>query len=615
MLPYKWRRRGYKLRQKMKQWRRTLAFYIFDFDTRVYEINQTLEPYLRGFSFVLALTALASVIIPYGFNIEGTALQWLEWVEMGVLAGFVVQYFFRLMMTPNRLEFVRYRWMESIASAIALVFIGQLLFYFLFKLGREVDLFGFTITYAATIAVIQGYLIFFILVKSLHALPKFIARQRNTGQFLILSFAGIIGFGALMLMLPKATVAEGSMSLVNAFFTATSAICVTGLIVVDTATHFTLFGELIILTLIQLGGLGIITFATFLALFVSEGFTVGQKNILKEVVREKDIRLITTTLKRIVGLTLTVEAIGALVYYFSWSSQVLPEGERLLFSIFHAVSAFCNAGFSLFTDSLADPGNATNVPVNITTMLLIILGGLGFPTIWELLHRGKSGKKRWSVQTRIILIMTAVLLVGGTVGFWLLEQSHLLKGDSFADSLLYAAFQSVTTRTAGFNTLDIGALAPSTTLIVILLMTIGAAPASTGGGIKTTTVYVLFSSAVNTIRGRSRMEIGHRTIPEPVLRRAITSLTLAFICLTISTVLLSVVEDASLIDLIFEEISAFATVGLSRGITFDLSKWGKLIIMVSMFAGRVGSLTLAASFVAKRDNRKYRYPYESIMVS
>jgi potassium uptake TrkH family protein len=465
---------------------------------------------------------------------------------------------------------------------------------------------------------LKGYLLFIVIIKFLQYLPELLEDQKNTARFLVYSFLSIIAAGTVLLMLPGATQDGNGLAFIDALFTSTSAVCVTGLIVVDTATHFTLFGELVIMTLIQLGGIGIITFATFLFLFISGGLGVGQMNTVKEMVAEKNTSLVTATLKKVVGFTFLVEAIAVVAYYVSWDMEFSSQGQRFLFSAFHAVSAFCNAGFSLFTNSLADAHNATNWPVNITTMILIVLGGLGFTVIWELIQR-RTERKMWrrhlSIHSRVVLATTGILIVVGTVLVLILEWDKTLAGHSTVDKFLLSLFQSITTRTAGFNTLDIGVIGIPAILGMLILMLIGGSPASTAGGIKTTTFAVLVRSMTMSIRGYSRMEMFKRTIPNSIIFRAMTVILLAVSCISISTILLTVVEDHAFLDLLFEEVSAFATVGLSRGITGDLTSWGKSIIIVSMFLGRVGILTFMVAFASRADNRKYRYPEESIMVS
>ncbi|NIT57308.1 MAG: hypothetical protein GWN00_14055, partial [Aliifodinibius sp.] len=250
---------------------------------------------------------------------------------------------------------------------------------------------------------------------------------------------------------------------------------------------------------------------------------------------------------------------AVIVYYISWDIEFTSQGERFLFSVFHAISAFCNAGFSLFTNSLADAQNATNWPINIITMVLIVLGGLGFTVVWELIQHRKKQKiwrRHLSIHTRVVLVTTGILVVAGAGLILVLEWDKTLSGYSISDKFLLSLFQSITTRTAGFNTLDIGVLGIPALLGMLILMLIGGSPASTAGGIKTTTFAVLVRSMTMTIRGYSRMEVFKRTIPSSVIFRAMTVILLAVSCISISTILLTIVEDHAFVDLLFEEVSA-----------------------------------------------------------
>jgi potassium uptake TrkH family protein len=462
---------------------------------------------------------------------------------------------------------------------------------------------------------VQLYLVLLIAIKFVQVIPEIIAKSQNLARLVLGGFMALILVGAFLLMLPASTVDGLGLSFVNALFTSTSAVCVTGLIVVDTATHLTLFGQTIIMVLIQLGGIGIITFATFLALYLTGGIGVTERSALKNIIQQDDVRAVSSTIKIIVLLTLGIELIGALGYFISWSEEIPDIGARAFFSAFHAVSAFCNAGFSVYTNSLAGPINATAFDINIITMVLIILGGLGFTTIWELLSRRKGNRKRLTVHSLVVLKMTAILIIGGWILVSVLEWNGVLSPFEAGEKLLVALFQSVTSRTAGFNTIDTGALDISTALIVIVLMSIGAAPSSTAGGLKVTTVYILFVSMLATIQGKKRLEVAHRTIPNDIVFLAISSTFLAFSVLTISTILLVIFEDFSFFDILFEQVSAFMTVGLSRGITAELSDPSKLVLTATMFLGRVGLLTFAVAFATKTDNRNYRYPEESVLVA
>ncbi|WP_445665420.1 TrkH family potassium uptake protein [Fodinibius sp. AD559] len=613
--PNKWRKKWNRLQERWQNFKKRANLFFHYVQDDIYEIDKVAHPYLRVFSALLIVLVIVSLLIPLGFELTPEMKQLNQQVEGWLVFGFVLNFLLKFILTTSREAFLRKRWFEGVLSAFSLVvladfatsanIIGSLVF-----IVEDPE--GFFLQF------LKGYLLFIVIVKFLQYLPELLEDQKNTARFLVYTFLSIIAAGTLLLMLPGATQDGNGLAFIDALFTSTSAVCVTGLIVVDTATHFTLFGELVILTLIQLGGIGIITFATFLFLFISGGLGVGQMNTVKEMVAEQNTSLVTATLKKVVGFTFLVEAIAVVAYYVSWDMEFSSQGQRFLFSVFHAISAFCNAGFSLFTNSLADAHNATNWPINITTMVLIVLGGLGFTVIWELIQRRKE-KKIWrrhlSIHTRVVLSVTGVLIVIGTALILILEWNETLAGHSTAEKLLLSLFQSITTRTAGFNTMDTGAIGIPAILGMLILMLIGGSPASTAGGIKTTTFAVLVRSMTMSIRGYSRMELFKRTIPNSVIFRAMTVILLAVSCISISTILLAIVEDHAFLDLLFEEVSAFATVGLSRGITGDLTSWGKSIIIVSMFLGRVGILTFMVAFASRADNRKYQYPEESIMVS
>ncbi|WP_441000151.1 TrkH family potassium uptake protein [Fodinibius sp. SL11] len=615
-IPYHWKQKWIKLLQRWRSFKKEANLNLHYLQDDLYEIDKVAKPYFRAFTVLLSLLVIASILIPIGFELDPEMRELNQQLEIWVIIGFVLSFVLRLGFTSDRPAFLQNRWFEvilSIFSVLVLTDIGVSLITFI-----DAYIFGIDDPREAFITFLKGYLLLFVIIKFVQFLPELLDQQKNTARFLVYSFLSLIAVGTFLLMLPGATQDGLGLQFIDALFTSTSAVCVTGLIVVDTATHFTLFGELVILTLIQLGGIGIISFATFLFLFISGGLGVGQMNTIKDMVAEKNTSLVASTLKRVVGFTFAVEAVGAIAYYISWEVSFPNQGQRILFSVFHAVSAFCNAGFSLFTNSLADPLNATNMGINITTMTLIVLGGLGFTVIWELIRK-RTDKGRWrsrlSIHTRTVLVTTAVLIIAGTGFILWMEWGNTLRGYSYGNKFMLSLFQSITTRTAGFNTVDTGAIGISATLVMMIFMFIGGSPASTAGGIKTTTFAVLMRSISMTIKGYNRMELFNRTIPNSTIFRAVTVLLLAFSCISVSTILLSVVENHAFLDLLFEEISAFATVGLSRGITGDLSAWGKFIIVVSMFLGRVGILTFMVAFASRMDTHKYEYPEETIMVS
>lgn len=589
-----------------------------DVEVELYDLDLKLRPYFRGLGVFLMILALVSLISSLGFKLSDEYNRLVEYMDAIIVVGFSVLFVSRMLFTSQRGDLIK----SHILEAILFVLLISVTLLYLLGLDSIVTflggLLGIQHAFPALVALTKIYLVLLVVAKFIQATPILLSLQRHPAQIIVTSFLTIIFIGAFLLMMPRATVDGQGLSFINALFTSTSAVCVTGLIVVDTATKFTVLGQVVIMILIELGGIGIITFATLFALFVSNGLGVGQMMFLKDVLSEDRAQETFAMIKRIIGMTLFIETLGVMGYYFSWANVFPDPGTRLYHSIFHSISAFCNAGFSTFTANLAGEGSQLNVGVNITTMLMIIFGGLGFTTIWELVRgnpRRQIRNRKLSVHARLVLIVTALLIVGGAASFAFLEWNNVLAGYSFGNKMLISFLQSVSTRTAGFNTINIGAMHASTTVVFLTLMAIGASPASTGGGIKTTTIAVIWLSVIATVRGHDRVEFAKKTIPTSTIFTALTAFTLAAICLFVFTLLLTITEHLPFLDLLFEEFSAFATCGLSRGITANLSYWGKLIVTISMFIGRVGSVTLALAFAKRIDKRQYKYPKESVIVA
>lgn len=616
--PKSWKRFYISVLVQFKNFKKRVRNNFQDVEVELYDLNKVAEPFFHKLNMLLVLLAVLSIIASEGFELSNFHATWNGYFEFAIVIGFTFTYLMRLLFTSNRKQLIKKRFVESF-----LVF--TLLLFGLFYLVDEKDLvlslnylFDIENSFSTLILLTKIYLILIVLVKGVRAAPIIISLKRKPTQVVAFSFLSVITIGALLLMTPRATVDGQGLEFINALFTSTSAVCVTGLIVVDTATHLTFYGQLIVMILIQIGGLGIITIATLFALYVSTGLGVGQMIMVKGSIGETRTFAAFDTIKKIVGITLIIEALGVLGYYLSWGDLFDDNGTRFFFSLFHAISAFCNAGFSVFTNSLADQVNALNYGVNITTMLLIITGGLGFTSLWELLKGNPQRKIRnWqlSLHTRLVLISTGILIVFGTVAFIGLEWDGVLAEYQTSDKILVSLFQSITTRTAGFNSVDVGGLGISTTVVFLALMIIGASPSSTAGGIKTTTVSVLVLSVWSTITGKKKVEFAKRRISQDTVSTAITVFFLAGVCLFVFTLLLTITEDLPFMDLLFEEFSAFATVGLSRGITSSLSDAGKCIIIISMFIGRVGIITLALAFAKHKKSKKYSYPSESVIVA
>lgn len=446
------------------------------------------------------------------------------------------------------------------------------------------------------------------------------------------SFLFLILIGTGLLLLPNSTV--NGITMIDALFTSTSAVCVTGLIVVDTATHFTLFGQIVILVLFQTGALGVMTFTSFFGFFFRGSFSFENQIFIQDFINEDKISEIFRTLFKIIFFTLSVEFIGAILVYFLVDTSVIPDQwDKIFFSIFHSVSAFCNAGFSILSNGLYEEGVREMYHVHLVLAFIIILGGLGFPIIFNFFRYVKyiilsryhlySSNTPIVHKTRIInvnsklaLYTTTSLLIIGFVTFLIFENNHTLKGLSTYGKIVTAFFGAVTPRTAGFNTVDMGALSMSTVLIYLLLMWVGASPGSTGGGIKTTTFAVAILNSFSLGRAKDRVEAFRREINNESVRRAFAVMTLSFLVIGISVFLVKYFDpQLPLVNVAFECFSAFSTVGLSLGITGELSNPSRIVIIFTMFLGRVGTLTLMVGFLRNIRTLNYHYPSESIFIN
>ncbi|MBN1755267.1 Trk family potassium uptake protein [bacterium] len=435
---------------------------------------------------------------------------------------------------------------------------------------------------------------------------------------LVGSFVAIIIAGTLLLLLPRATV-SGKISFVDALFTATSATCVTGLIVVDTGTYFAKFGQTVILLLIQLGGLGLMTFATFFALIIRGELGLRERMLLGDILNIRAFSKIKSLIKSIIVATVLIEMTGAILIYLVFKGTP-PAGEGGLYSsIFHSVSAFCNAGFSLFSTSFIE--YQSHLGMNLIITGLIILGGFGFVVIadiWRYITSPFKDKFRrlphFSLQTRVVFSTSLILIALGTVIIFTIDYNHHLANLPLGTKLLASYFQSVTSRTAGFNTLDIARVHIGTLWILVILMFIGASPGSTGGGIKTTSFATLFALIKSKIKGIGEVNLFNRRIPLDVIHGAIMVTVLGFSVFFTGALILSITESAAFEHILFEVMSAFGTVGLSCGITSSLSTIGKLVITVIMLVGRIGPLTLIFAIPSKRSEGKFRYTEERVMI-
>jgi len=455
--------------------------------------------------------------------------------------------------------------------------------------------------------------------KDYHLMILFTLQPART---MVVSFMFTIMIGTVLLMLPAATQAGIHMPFVDALFTATSATCVTGLAVVDVGTYLSRFGQIVLATLIQVGGLGVMTFSASMAYLLRRKGNMRGDSMLQSALDTNTISELKTLVTFIIAMTFAIEGGGMLALAFKWHGVAPGCGTipgALYQAGFHSVSAFCNAGFSTFPDNLM---SFTSDGFTLTViMLLIIFGGLGFIVIMDLLKYGRhllnprnTRRPQLRLQTRMVLPMTLILIFAGAALLYLFERNTSLAPLAMKDRIFAALFQSVTARTAGFNSVNIGLLTPVSTMILIVLMFIGASPGSTGGGVKTTTVVTLWAAISAHLRRREHVQLFNRTLPTETVLKAGYVVILSLVVTTITVLMVTLTNKQDPLNIIFESVSAFGTVGLSRGITPLLDDSGKLWLTLLMFIGRVGVLSLAYSLANTRKPAQYEYAQERVMI-
>lgn len=438
--------------------------------------------------------------------------------------------------------------------------------------------------------------------------------QLDPPKILVLGFATIILLGTILLTLPIATEGGEGLTFLDALFTATSATCVTGLVVVDTGDTFSLFGELVILSLIQVGGLGFMTFGTFLFMLLGKKISLKERLLLKEAYNNISLAAIVKLVKRILLFSVVIEAIGGTVLSIRFSFD-MPVGQAIYFGFFHAISNFNNAGFDLMGEFRSLTPYVGDAVVVFTITTLIILGGLGFIVMNELYEYRKT--RRLSINSKIVLMATFILVGGATILIFLFEygNSQTLGSLSLTDKVLGAFFHGVTPRTAGSNTLSIADLTHSTLFLTIFLMFIGGGSGSTAGGIKISTFALLMATIWTQFKGKEDVVLYKRRIETDTILKALTVAMSGVIIVTIITLLLSITDEGfPFIMYLFEAASAFGTVGLSMGLTPELSSLGRIFIIFTMFVGRLGPLTLGYALTKRRKKEAYRHPKGNIMI-
>ncbi|MEE9369892.1 MAG: potassium transporter TrkG [Sedimentisphaerales bacterium] len=587
--------------------------------------NKRLEKVLIGINVLTAAAVAMSFVMLFGFDTLLLPAKILYAVQIVLLCVFIAEKIVRLFNAASKAEFFRTNWFEiPLLLALAIAVLGA---------GRW---FGEVDSVAVRRVAVGFYLVLQVVIKVCRTVVNLAASGRSPTRTLIVSFLVLIVSGAGLLMLPRASATE-NVSFVDALFTATSATCVTGLIVKNTGNDFSLMGQLVILSLIQLGGLGIVVFGAVFALLLGQALSLRERVAMQDLLSARTLGRISNMIVFIFAGTFLIEAVGAVSLLGMWDDApgwIGNVNQRWFCSIFHSISAFCNAGFSLFEDSFISYNRTWYIYVVICP--LIVLGGLGFGVLYDLAHIAADKVRRFfkrlihkqyrfsmeaptrmQLQTKIVLSVSAFLIVFGTLAILLFERyanntnpvENIGVGDAF--------FQSITARTTGFNTVDISSLSASSRFILILLMFVGGSPGSTAGGIKTVTLAVVIMTVVAALRKRQEVEMYKRSIRIVVVGRAITVTLLFVVVLFTATLALSITENTngfSMAEVMFEASSALGTVGLTTGITPSLTTAGKLIIIAVMLIGRLGPLTLLAALTFNLKPAQYNYPQEAVVV-
>lgn len=578
---------------------------------------------LRRIEIIALIIGLIAIVILHGLLKITTIVHW----ELGATIVFAMVYFLfslsiRYLWHLSRKEFVKKHLIYLLISGLwLLTSLTILIFHNLIPNQLELIL-----------DVSEFCLLLRSLYETILLIRRVSSRGWNPALIVAASFLILITIGTVLLMFPSARVqglsdkeSETAPFLV-ALFTSTSACCVTGLTVVPTGSYWSRTGHTIIMFLFQIGGLGILTFGAFFAAAFGRTMQFRESVTFSEMLESHQRGDVRRLLLAILGITIFTELTGA--FFLSGLWPELPWGDRIFHSIFHSISGYCNAGFSLMDDNLLNMGHHWQVWGVMPA--LIIIGGLGFAVNYNFMLYGithfsnfsvrkplfnhPTQKVRLTISSRLVFITTLFLLVSGTLGIYLLESIHLQKEVSSAELLNSSWFQSVSFRTAGFNTIDLGELQPQSKLFAVLLMFIGASPGSTGGGVKTVVFALALLSVWSLLKGRDRVEIMGRTIPGTLINRSLTIISLGILVLMSSTLLVVLFENRQdiFLDHLFETTSAFATVGVSTGITADLTTPSHWVIILTMFIGRVGPLTALIALTNRGPSYRYSYPEESV---
>lgn len=571
---------------------------------------------LRVCSLVVSIVTIACIFCYHGLFITPQTKNLIRWMVHASLFFYVIKYFVLLFYSLHRTKYIQQSWIEFI---IILLLILQFISVHFFHIDI-VDAQNFENIY---LIFIQFYFLIIVLVELAKASGSLGKYHLSPPILMVASFLFLIAIGTILLMMPRMT--TNGISFIDALFTATSASCITGLSVVSTSACFTFKGQVVILMLIQLGGMSILSFATFFSTFLSRSMVgLRYQYMIRDMMSADRLSDSVGLLRSIVLTTFIIEAAGVAFLFTYWKSTgfFISDKQNLFFSIFYTVSAFNNGGFVLIDDSLLNLGVPGSYFPQVVIMALVFLGGIGFLTIRDFFsyryirERNKYHWKSLMPQTKIVLYVTFTIIIIGSILFFLLEYNNTLKDiNGLGDKLFTTVFQVVTCRTSGFNVLDINLMHISTIILILVAIFIGGSPSSTGGGIKTTTLFIVIRSVIATVKGKKNIEFDHKAISPSMVEKAMTILMMSGAFILVSCFLLTVVQpDVQLLHALFETSSAFTTCGLSTGECANWNWMAKLILIVNMYCGRVGTLTLAFALTRHKKESPHQYPDLYIML-
>ncbi|XDD50628.1 TrkH family potassium uptake protein [Leptospira sp. WS92.C1] len=577
-----------------------------------YQAN--IYPYLRIYYSICGVISLGLLILIYGFYYPHEWTHWIRLFVNGIVASLVIYEILSFVFVIGGF----YDHLKTHKTELAVVFLlvfQEIISNEIYKLLTLDSLSGEDAS-LAFLSLSQIFLLFSNFSRLIRKTDLLNYRQISPSLVITGSFGILILFGTLALSLPRAQVIP--IAVIDVFFTVVSAVCVTGLSTIAVASQLTGTGQTILMMLIQIGGLGLMTLTVFFAIFLAGQVSVTNKLLIKDLFSQESVGRASLILKQVAVQTFLIEGLGALLIFlwFPFGSETDLK-TRIFSSLFHSVSSFCNAGFSIFPNGFESVWMLDQKAFLSVIMILIILGGLGFPTVHHLIYwifRIGDSPKRMELGAKLILGVSLGLILLGWISYYFLESKFTLAGLNESDKIFHSLFYSVSTRTAGFNTLSISKMGVPMIFVSIFLMWVGASPNSTGGGIKTTTLAVVGLQLYNHIRGKEELEIFGRRISKGSVSRASAGISVSLFLIFFGIFLLICTENFAFLDLCYEVVSAFGTVGLSRGITPSLTSFGKFVICLMMFCGRVGMLTILISFMPKEKKSGLSYPEESIIV-